>query len=243
MGVHAGAVDSGQRFGHEGRMEVVKVGHPFNDVPEGDDGVGGSHCRTILEVDLVLSGCDFVVGGLNFEAHRLQHQDHIPAGLLAQIDRAEVEVSTGVMGHQHGIAFLVSMEKEELGFRPRHHLVAHYLGFGHGPLEDRPGAAGEGLSVVGLDVADQAADLAMPVLPGVDLERLQIGGEQHVAFFDAGEALDRRSVEHHFAIESLLELALRDLDILGNPVDVRELQAHEVHIFLCDSIQNILGRN
>ncbi len=110
----------------------------------------------------------------------------------------------------------------------------------HHPFEGAARAAGEGLAVRGGDVADQPADLALAGLPGKDLEGVEIGHQEHVRFLDAGKTLDGRAVEHDLAVEGLLELALGDLDVLDDAVDVGELEPHEVDLLFFGSGEDAL---
>ncbi len=70
---------------------------------------------------------------------------------------------------------------------------------------------------------------AAGVAPRQHLEGVEVGLQVHVRFLDADEALDRRAVEQHGAVERLGELAIGHLDVLGHAQDVGELQAQEFH--------------
>ena len=74
--------------------------------------------------------------------------------------------------------------------------------------------------------------------PGKHLEGAEVGLEVHVRLFDADEALDRRAVEHDAAVERLLELPVRHLDVLGRAEDVGELEAHELDLLALDALEN-----
>ncbi len=71
---------------------------------EGDDGVGGGNRLAVLEIDLVLPGRHLVVGGLDLETHRLEHQGDVASRFLAEVSGAEVEVPAGVVGGWDGVA-------------------------------------------------------------------------------------------------------------------------------------------
>ena len=72
-------------------------------------------------------------------------------------------------------------------------------------------------------------------------ERVEVGHEAHVRFLDPREALDGRPVELDLAVERLLELRARHLDVLDDSEDVRELQAQEPDAFLVAGLQDLGG--
>src|SRR6266516_3671635 len=87
-------------------------------------------------------------------------------------------------------------------------------------------SAGEGRPVGSVDVTDHAGDLPGGVAVRKHAKRLQIGPQHHVGFLDPDESLDGRAVEHDVALERLLKLAVRHLDVLVDAEDVRELETH-----------------
>src|ERR1700674_285525 len=62
---------------------------------------------------------------------------------------------------------------------------------------------------------------------GEDRKRRRVGRQAHVRFFMAHEAFDARAVEHDPAVERRFEFGQRDRDVLGDAMDVGELQAYE----------------
>ncbi len=128
-----------------------------------------------------------------------------------------------------GVALGRLLEQEELRLAPGHHREAHLPGPGELPLERHPRAAGEGLFVGRVDVAEEPRDAATLVVIGQNPERVEIGLEKHVGFLDADESLDRGAVEHDLTVERLLELTRRHLDVLVDPEDVGELESQKVH--------------
>ena len=95
-------------------------------------------------------------------------------------------------------------------------------------LERVPGTAVEGLLVRGVDVAEEPRHPAALVVVRQHAEGGEVGLEQHVRLLDPHEPLDRRPVEHDLAVQRLLELAARHLDVLVDAQDVGELQPEEV---------------
>src|SRR6185503_13291598 len=67
------------------------------------------------------------------------------------------------------------------------------------------------------------------------------GCEKHVGFFDSHEPFDRGSVEHDVAGERLLELGCRELDILVDSENVRELQSQESNIVGLGQLEDVVG--
>ena len=233
MYVHAGAVDPEDRLGHEGGVQAVLQGHLLDHEAEGRNVVGGGHRLGVLEIDLVLAGGDLVVRRLDLEAHRLEHDHDVAPALLSEVDRGQVEVAAGVVGVERGASLLVLLEQKELGLRPGHHLEALFRGALDLPLERQPRTAGERRAVRQMDVADHARHFrAVRVGPGIDLEGVPVGNQQHVRFFDAGESLDRRAVEHDLAVEGFLELTARHLDVLDDAQEVGELESEEADFLL-----------
>ena len=75
--------------------------------------------------------------------------------------------------------------------------------------------------------------------PRQDAERRQVGPQIHVRLLDPHEAFDRGAVEHDLAVERGAELAIRDLDVLDDAEDVRELQAHELHVHAIRELEDL----
>ena len=72
-----------------------------------------------------------------------------------------------------------------------------------------------------------------------DPEGAEFRMQQHVRLLDPDEALDRRAVEHDLAVERLLELAARHLDVLVDAEDVGELEPEEVHVELFGQLEHV----
>ena len=218
------------------------LGHLLHHETEGGDVVGAAHRLVVLEVDLVLARRHLVVRRLHLEAHRLQHDHDVAPALLPLVHRGEVEIAADVVGLEQRVAVGVLLEEEELGLRAGHHGVAQLLGLLDLPLERHARAARERRAVRQVDVADHAGDLgAVRVGPRIDPEGLVVGRQQHVRLLDAGEPLDRRAVEHDLAVQRLLELAARDLDVLDDSHDVRELQTHEADALFIGRLQDLVS--
>jgi hypothetical protein len=100
--VHPAAVDPLDRLGHERGEEAVAVGDvPDHELESGQVVRGGEHVG-VAEIDLVLAGRHFVMGGLDLEPHLEQLLDDDAADLLAPVHRPEVEVRRLVVGDRGG---------------------------------------------------------------------------------------------------------------------------------------------
>ena len=95
----------------------------------------------------MLAGGDLVVGRLDLEAHRLEGDDDVAPGLLAAVDRGQVEVGARVVRVDDRVAVRVAPEEEELRLGARHQGVAELRRLVHLPLQRQARAAGEGRAV------------------------------------------------------------------------------------------------
>ena len=68
----------------------------------------------------------------------------------------------------------------------------------------------------------------------------RVGREQHVRLLDPHEPFDRRAVEHDVAVERLLELRRRNLDVLVDAENVGELKSQEADVVLRGELENVL---
>ena len=114
------------------------------------------------------------------------------------------------------------MKQEELGFYARVHDVSQFCRFCRYTLQGETRVSEEWRFVRLVYIADEPSHTRLCLSPREDPEGLEIGLEQHVAFFDPNESLDRGSVEHDLAGKRFLELARGNLNILGVPEDVGE---------------------
>ena len=182
----------------------------------------------------------FVMRRLDVKSHLLERQDDLAADVLAEIDRREVEVAARVVRFGGRLAVGASLEQEELGLRAR-------------PSSTKPLSLARAMTrfsaVRGQPANGVPSGLAMsqmirptcsepPYVHGKHLERREVRLEVHVRFLDADEALDGRAVEHDPAVERLLELPVRHLDVLDDAEDVGELEAEELDLLALDALEN-----
>ncbi len=90
------------------------------------------------------------------------------------------------------------------------------------------------------DVAEDAGDLRVVVVPGQQLERLGVGPGQHVGFLHPAEPVDGRAVEGHALVEGVLQLGRGDVESLGRAQDVGEPQLDEADAPLLDRPQHVV---
>ena len=81
VGVHARALDAGERLGHEGGVHAALERHLLDDELERHHVVRHRQGVGVAEVDLVLAGAVLVVAVAHGDAHLLEGED----GALAQV--------------------------------------------------------------------------------------------------------------------------------------------------------------
>src|SRR5258708_33977005 len=85
MRVHPAAVLSENRLRHERGEQSELLGNMLHHEPKGGDVVRSSERIGIPKIDLVLAMGDLVVCRLDLESHLLEHRDHRPSRLFAEI--------------------------------------------------------------------------------------------------------------------------------------------------------------
>jgi hypothetical protein len=135
-----------------------------------------------------------------------------------------------VVRDRRRLTVAVLLEEEELGLDTGHHLVTERGGLARDALEREPRITLERTIVRMVDVADQPRDARFRIAPREDTERLQVRLEEHVAFLDADEPLDRGSVEEDLPVERFRELTGRHLHVLGLAQDVGERKSQEADV-------------
>ena len=251
VGVHAAAVVGKQRLGHEGSGFAVLIRHIAHDVLEQHHVVGRLHQRVELLVDFGLAaGGDFVVMALDDDADLLHDLDHFGSQILIVVGRRQREVAflvtravaqvvfgaaripaaflgvdVVIAGVLRGIEMDV-VEDEKLGFG------AEVGGVGDAAvLEIRFGLAGDEarVAIVALarDRIDDVADHAQrrDLEERIDVGRLGVGHQQHVAFVDRSPAANRRAVEAEAFLEGVLvQLGDGIRNVLGEARQIGETQ-------------------
>ena len=227
--VHPRPVDAVDRLRHEAREESVLFRDLLQRVLEGRGVVRGAERIRILEVDLVLSGCNLVVRRLDLDAERLERIHHVLADLDPLVV-GEVEVARTVMRCARRLAVGADLEEEELQLRAHVDLVAELRGALHLATQHAARIAGKRLAVRQHHVADDArgARAALRRQPRQHAPRVHVGAQQLIGFGDPREALDRRSVEPGAVLDRTGHLVDGDLHALHGAVDVHELQLHRL---------------
>ena len=88
MNVHARAVHSEKRFGHESCVYPVLGGNLLNRQPVGHDTVSHDESIIVMHVDLVLGRGYLVMGILDFYSQILQRQYGFPAQVGSHVQRS-----------------------------------------------------------------------------------------------------------------------------------------------------------
>ena len=240
VGVHTGAGHAVDGLGHKGGVQAVLLGQGLDRQLKGHDVVGGVEGLLILEVDLMLALGALVVAGLDLKLHSLQRQADLPAGRLAVVQGAQIEVAGLVVGLGGGLTLVIGLEQEE--FRLGTHIKgikAHVLGLLQGPLQHVAGVAGEGRTIGVVHVADQAGHLTVAGPPGEDGEGVQVGVQVLIRLVDADKTLDGGAVEHDLVVDRLLNLGGGDGNVFQLTEDVGELEADKLNILLMDDADDI----
>ena len=182
-----------------------------------------------------------VVAGLDLEFHLLQGHADLPAGGLAVVQGAQIEVARLVVGLGGGLALVVGLEQEELRLRAHVEPVkAHVVGLLDHPFQHIPGVAHKGRAVGVVHVADEPGHLAVVGPPGEDTEALEIRIEILVGLVDAHKALDGGTVEHALVVDGLLDLGGGNGHILQHAEDVGKLEPDKLNVLLLDDADDVL---
>ena len=97
MGVHAAAILSENRLGHERRRKTERPGDVLHHEPERRDVVRCLQRFGISEIDLVLPERDLVVRRFHLEPHQLEDVNDRAARILAEIGRGEIKIRSYVV--------------------------------------------------------------------------------------------------------------------------------------------------
>ncbi len=105
VAVHAGAVITEYRFGHEGGRLAVAVCYIVDDMLVKLDVVGTVGQGRIFDADFALGGGNFVVVFFNAQAHALHDGDHFAADVGKAVDGGIGKVSSLDAGAVARVAF------------------------------------------------------------------------------------------------------------------------------------------
>ena len=177
-----------------------------------------------------------MVGGFDFEAHALEPEDDVPADVLSEVLRCEVEVAARVVRLRRRAAVLVLLEEEELGFGGEVHVVAHLLGAVERALEDAARVALEGFAGGRVHhVTDEACGRALlGAPPRQDRERRGSGSRRMSDSWMRTNPSMTGAIEIDSLVERLLGLIGRNRDVLHRSEDVGELESEEIDVLLFD---------
>ena len=236
--MHARAELVGEGLGHEGRQAALLQCDLLDDGAEGHDVVRHGQGVGEAQVDLVLTGAALVVGELHRDPHLLEHEDGVAAEVVGGPPGYVVEVTGVISGADTPVG--VALDQVELDLRVD---VAGEAGLGDpGELALEHGArvGAGGLAVGREDIAEHAGHTVVPVPPRQHLEGGGVRSQEHVGLKDAGQALDRRSVEADALLEGALDLGRCDGHGLELSGDVSEPQADEADVTFLDGSEHVL---
>ena len=266
--VHAAAVITDQRLGHEGSGLTIAGGHVLYHVLQTLYLVGLTHQGVELDADFGLaSRGDFVVMHFGHQPHRFQTQAHSGAEILHRIHRWYREVATLDTRTVAEVATLVSalgipaglggidlaeattdvgtpahvVENEKLVFRTKEGGVADTGGFQIGLGATRQGARIPLVTLHGVGFDDiTGQDQGRLLEKRIDGSSHGIGHQDHVRLLDALPAGDGRAVEHLAVLEYILiHGADGHGDVLLLATGVRETIIHELNALLLDQLHHI----
>ena len=270
VGVHAGAVVTEQRLGHERRRLAVLPGGVLDDVLEQLHLVAGVQQGRELVVDLGLArGADLVVRTLDGEAGVDQPADHRVAQVGVVVERRDGEVTALVRGLVAAVAALLVLarvpgaldrvdvveglvgggrvadrvEDVELGLGAEVGRVGDAAGrqVGLGLLRHVPRVARVGLA--GERVVDEEVQRQRLLGPErVDEGRGDVRQQHHVGLVDGLEPADRRAVEGEAVGDhAVVERLDRGVEVLHHARKVTEPDVDELDVLVLEVSQKFLG--
>ncbi len=157
--VHPRSADGKNRLGHERGVQTVLHRDVPHDKAEGRNIVGRRDRIGVLEIDLMLCRCDFMMRGLDFEAHRFESIDDVTTRIFSPVERCQIEVTPGIVREDGGAIVATSLEQEEFRFRARHHGIPKRLGLIGGLFQCQPWATFKRRAIGKIDVTDESSDL------------------------------------------------------------------------------------
>src|SRR5210317_1452191 len=105
------------------------LGRYGTDNPFESDGIiSGSECVGILEVDLMLPFCDFMMRSLNFKTHHFEGLNDFSTTPDPRIFRVNIKVTGNVIGFRFQIALFILLEEKKLTFGANIHRIAKLFG-------------------------------------------------------------------------------------------------------------------
>ena len=188
--MHTRAAFTENRLRHKGCVKTVAVCKVFNNKLERHNIVRRAQNLVILEVDLMLTLCVFVVGRLNFKAHAFKRQADVLAAVLTLVNGAEVKVAAPVVAVGGGSALFVRAEKEKFALGADIAGVAHVRRLFDCALEYPARIALKGCAVGEVYVADEPCGFSAFALPGENNKRVKIRVQAHIGFLNADKAVD-----------------------------------------------------
>ena len=270
VGVHAAAVVVLDRLGHESRSLAIGMGYLVHDVLVHLHAIGRFDQLAERQAQFVLGAGHFVVVLVARQAHFQHGGNHFGAQINGAVHRGAGEITTlgartvghvallilaAAVGRQFDIveveeAFVVTqaethiVEHEELGFRADIDGIADATGLQIGFAALGGGARIAAIKLAGRrfdDVADQ--DHHRGGREGIDIGRIQIRHQDHVAFVDRLPAGNRGTVKHETVVEHVfVDDARHHGQMLPLALGIGEAQIDPLDLLLLDHRQNVSSR-
>ncbi len=181
VGMHAAAVLTEDRLGHEGGIDAV-LGRDFLDNQTiGHSVVGDLESVVIADIDLVLAGADLVVAVLDIDTHLIERQHGIAPEVAGDVKRRQIKIAALV----ENLGALGILEIKELEFRAHIKVVeAHIRGALEGAFELVARVTVIRGAIRVENVADHAANLVLLAAPRQQLESRGVRHGDHVTLFN-----------------------------------------------------------
>ena len=93
---------------------------------KGHNSVGRGHNIAKLEVNFVLSLCNFVMRSLDCVAHFFKCKANITTAVFAMVNRVKVKITGLITCFKSRCAVFIKLEEEEFTFRTNIEAVAHF---------------------------------------------------------------------------------------------------------------------
>ena len=269
VGVHTRTIIFLDRLRHEGCGFAIGMGNLMHDIFVDLHTVGGLRQCAEGQAKLMLCGCHFMVVLVAGQAHFEHGRNHLATDVHAAVDRRNGEVTTlgawavahiagfifrAAVGRQFDIVDLVVrrvvavfethiVEHEEFGFRTNIDGVANACGLqiGFSALCGRTRVTA--VEFTGRRFHDVAEDHQhRRCREWIDINRIEVGLQDHVGFVDGLPAFDRRAVEHQAVFQLVFANHARAHgQMLPLALGVGEADIDPLDLFFLDTLDNILG--
>ncbi|OPZ80744.1 MAG: hypothetical protein BWY76_03262 [bacterium ADurb.Bin429] len=218
MHVHAGAVLPEKRLGHEGGIDAIHIGDFLHRQAVGHQRIRHGEGVGVAQINLVLTGGDFVMAVFDVNAHLLQRQHRIATQVHRFIAGDKVEITTLVQRFR----LLRAAEVKIFRLGPHIEGEAQFTRFLQVTLQHLARVAFVWSAVGIKDIAEHARHRALTRAPGQDGEGAGVGHGYHVAFVNTREAFDGGAVKAYSLLHRLIQFLDRDAETFQEAEDISE---------------------